>query len=149
MALKPGDCLELGVWMDGRETEEMKLAFVNDLRAAFSQIPVVTGPLVMTELRPGDARVPPLPKGLSGPDVKFLVGEAEIISVIEENEGYFLADLDPKDLERLVAITRRVYQKLNPGKPEYPLEKCYESINQQGPEAALAALREQLNVTVH
>lgn len=145
MALKPGDVLELGVWMDGRETDEMKIRFSEDLQSALTRVPVVVGPLVMREMRPGEDRVPPTPKGLQGPDVKFLVGEAEVISLIEPGEGNFIGDLEPKDLERLVALTRSVYQSYNPGKPELSLERCYENINKQGPDAALAALR----MTVH
>ena len=67
----------------------------------------------------------------------------------EEAEGCFVADLEPKDLERLRTILRRVHQSYNPGKPELSTEKCDEYINKNGPDAALAALREQVGVKVH
>lgn len=54
----------------------------------------------------------------------------------------FAGDLDQKDLEFLVVLTRRVHQLYNPGKPELSLEKCFENINLQGPEVVLEALRE-------
>lgn len=145
MAIKPGDVLEMGIWMDGRETEEMKVRFSEDLAKALTSVPAILGPLVMKEMRPGDDRVPPPPEGLQGPDVRFLVGEAEVVGLIEPDEGYFVGDLEPKDLERLRAILKRVHQQYNPGKPELSTEKCDEYINQNGPDAALAALRE----TVH
>jgi hypothetical protein len=149
MALKPGDVLEMAVWMDGTETEEMKKQFEVDLRSAIAEVPAITGPLIMTEKRPGDDRVPEVPDDLQGPDVRLLVGEARIIKMLTSYEGYFIADLEQKDLDRLVSILRRVYQSYNPGKPELSLEKCYEFINQNGPEAALEALREQVGAKVH
>jgi len=60
-------------------------------------------------------------------------------------EGTFVADLEPKDLDRLRVILRRVYQEWNPGKPALSQERCDAYINLNGPEAALAALREQVN----
>jgi hypothetical protein len=149
MALKSGDVLEMAIWMDGTETEEMKKQFEIDLRSAIAEVPAITGPLIMSEKKPGEDRVPKVPEGLQGPDVRLLVGEAAIIDMITPDEGYFLADLEPKDLDRLVSILRRVYQSYNPGKPELSLEKCYEFINQNGPEAADEALREQVGAKVH
>lgn len=141
MALKSGDVLQMAIWMDGTETKELRNRFESDLRTAIAEVPAITGPLIMTELYPGDDHVPKVPDNIHGPNVRLLVGESVVVNLIEPDEGYFIADLEPKDLERLVAITRKVYQSYNPGKPELSLEKCHENINSQGPEAALEALR--------
>ena len=144
--MKPGDVLEFAVWMDGRETEEMKIDFEKQLRSVVAGIPAITGPLTMTEKRPGEERVPIPPNWLQGPDVRLLVGEATVIDLFKESEGCFVADLEPKDLERLRVILRKVHQDWNPGKPELSTERCDEYINQNGPDAALSALREQVKV---
>lgn len=61
----------------------------------------------------------------------------------------FVADIDPKDLERLRIILRRIHQQYNPGKPTLSNERCDQFINQNGPDAALAALREQVGTTTN
>lgn len=147
--MKPGDVLEYAIWLDGTETKELKDRFEGDLRTALASIPAITGPLIMTEKKPGEERVPKVPDHLQGPDVRLLVGEAAVIDLIEPDEGNFVGDLEPKDLERLRTILRRVHQSYNPGKPELSMEKCDEYINRNGPDAALEALREQVGVKVH
>ena len=151
--MKPGDVLELGIWMDGTETQELKDRFEGDLKRSFKRsaklADVVISPVTMIVSKPGDDRVPKVPEGLHGPDVRFLIGEAEVVNLVPSFEGYFVADLEPKDLERLRTILRRVYQEYNPGKPELSTEKCDEFINQNGPDAALEALREQVGIKVH
>lgn len=149
MALKEGDVLEFAIWMDGRETEEMKLDYAKQLSSVIAGIPAITGPLMMHEMRPGEDRMPEVPKGMMGPDVRLLVGESTVISLLEETEGNFVGDLEPKDLERLRAILRRVHRSWNPGSPELSTEKCDEYINRNGPNAALDALRNQVGVKVH
>ena len=153
MTLRPGEVLETAVWMTGKEPEGMKARFERDMRAMLADMAmaegIIIGALVMTEMRPGDDRVPEVPKYIQGPDVRLLVGEATVIGDVFESEGTFVADLEPVDLERLRTILRRVHQAYNPGKPELTTEKCDEYINQHGPDAALAALREQVGVTIH
>lgn len=153
MTLRPGEVLETAIWMTGKEPEGLKGRFERDLRAVLASMAenegVIIGPLVMTEKRPGDERMPEVPGYIQGPDVRLLIGEAVVVGDVFESEGAFVADLEPKDLERLRSILRRVHQTYNPGKPELTTEKCDEYINQHGPDAALAALREQVGVTVH
>lgn len=154
MTLHPGDVLDTGIWIDGTETPELKARFETDLRADLARIAdaegVIIGPLVMCEKKPGEERVPKVPDDVHGPDVRFLVGEAKVFDYVPVlSEGCFVADLDLRDLERLRTILRRVHQSYNPGKPELTTEKCDEYINRNGPDAALAALREQVGVKVH
>ena len=153
MTVRPGEVLETAIWMTGEEPEGMKARFERDMRAMLADMAmaegIIIGALVMTEMRPGDDRVPEVPKYIQGPDVRLLVGEASVIGDVFESAGTFVADLEPKDLERLRLILRRVHQAYNPGKPELTTEKCDEYINQNGPDAALAALREQVGVKIH
>lgn len=152
--MKPGDVLEASIWLSGTETDHLKARFERDLRASLAEGAeaegVVMGPLIMTEKKPGEDRVPTPPDGLQGPDVRLLVGEAIVFDYAPQTtEGAFVADLEPKDLERLIIILRRVYQHYNPGKPELSRERCIEYINQNGADAALEALREQVGSRVH
>ena len=154
MTLHPGDVLETAIWMTGEEPDALKDRFENDLRTSLAAMAdaegIIIGPLVMTERKPGGDRMPPVPDNIQGPDVRLLVGEATVFDYVPIFiEGSFVADLDLKDLERLRTILRRVHQSYNPGKPELTIEKCDEYINKNGPDAALAALREQVGVKVH
>ncbi|KKK73777.1 hypothetical protein LCGC14_2890380 [marine sediment metagenome] len=154
MTLSPGDVLEVAIWMTGEEPDHLKGRFERDLWTNFASMAdaenVIIGPLMMTEKRPGEHRVPVVPDNVHGPDVRLLVGEAAVVGYTPvEAEGCFVADLEPRDLERLRTILRRVHQAYNPGKPELTTEKCDEYININGPDAALAALREQVGVKVH
>ena len=153
MTLRPGDVLETAIWMTGEEPDGLSDRFERDLRADLARMAddegVIIGPLVMTERLPGEERVPDAPDSVHGVNVRLLVGEATVIGKAFVSEGSFVADLEPKDLERLRTILRRVYQSYNPGKPELSTERCDEYINQNGPEAGLEALREQVGVKVH
>lgn len=154
MTLHPGDVLEVAIWMTGEEPDGLKGRFEGDLRASLANAAavenVIIGPLIMTEKKPGEDRVPKVPDDVHGPGVRLLVGEAQVVDYAPLlEEGNFVADLDQKDLERLRTILRRVHQSYNPGKPELTTEKCDEYINCNGPDAALAALREQVGVKVH
>ena len=153
MTLRPGEVIETAIWMTGEEPDGLKGRFERDLRANLATMAsaegVIIGPLVMTEMRPGEECVPEVPEYIQGPDVRLLVAEATVVGETYESEGAFVADLEPKDLERLRSILRRVHQSYNPGKPDVTTEKCDEYINANGPDAALAALREQVGVQVH
>ena len=159
MTIPAGEVIEVAIWANGEETPEMVAAFEGDLRAKLAEVSsthgIIIGPLIMTEMQPGDERVPAVPAHIHGPDVRLLVGEATVIGALPTldgaygGEGMFVADLEPKDLERLRTILRRVHQFYNPGKPELSTAKCDEYINRNGPDAALAALQAQVGETVH
>lgn len=153
MTIQAGEVIEFAIWANGAETSEMVAMFESDLRVGLAEIAdqygVIIGPLLMRELRPGEERVPPVPSHIHGPDVRLLVGEATVIGEVFQSEGAFVADLEPKDLERLRTILRRVHAAWNPGKPELSVEKCDEYINRNGADAALAALQDQVGVRVH
>lgn len=154
MTLSPGDVIETAIWMTGEETPELKDRFEKDLRVSLAHMAeaeaVIIGPLILTEKRPGEDRMPQVPDYVQGVDVRLLVGEAKVIGhPFLDDDSAFVADLDARDLARLRAILRRVHRVYNPGKPTLSTEKCDEYINSNGPQAALAALREQVGVRVH
>jgi hypothetical protein len=153
MKLKIGEVIEAAIWLNGEETHEMRLQFALDLRAGLESTAaengVAIGPFTETIKRPGDDRVPPVPDNVQGIDVRLLVFEATVIGAALADEGNFIAELEPSDLERLRQIARRAFARLNPDKPPLSIERCDEFINQNGPDIALAALRQQVGDTIH
>ena len=154
MTIRPGDVLETAIWLTGEEPPDLKARFEKDLRASLAHMAeaegIIIGPLMLTEMRPGEDRVPEVPDYIQGQDVRLLVGETKVIGrPFVNDDSTFATDLDAKDLERLRVILRRVHLSYNPGKPELSTEKCDEYINLNGPQAALDALREQVGVSVH
>jgi hypothetical protein len=146
--------LEYAIWLDGRETPEARADFEEACRIAMKraeeEAKIVTGPMTFTEKRPGEHRVPPVPRDIAGPNVRLLVAEAPVIGrkrlVIETS---FLMDLDPKDLERLRAVTKAAYAKANPDANHVLSdEKADAYIESLGPDAALETLRNGTR-TVH
>lgn len=156
--VRPGDTLETAIWMDGTETPAVRARYEDDVARCFQdaaeRLGVRLGPATMTEKAPGGDRVPPVPEHVHGPHVRLLVAEAPILGPrlngrsLGSRQSLFVADLDPRDLGRLRAILRRVHQAWNPGKPELTDEQCDSYINENGPDAALAALREQVGIKV-
>ena len=117
--MTPGETLQASIWMDGLESEAQVERFKREAFEAMQHKAQAAGygltPLRWAELRPGDPRVPDVPMHiavagvLSKPNVRLLVGEADLVAVnINSN---FLAELEPKDLERLRAVTRRAYEE--------------------------------------
>lgn len=141
-----GDVLECAIWLSGMEPEEMLARWKDvdcpgSLCAAADGREILTGPISFTVKRPGDDRVPSPPDHISGPDVRLLVAEAVVIGHRTLDGGSsFLLDLEPDDLARLRAVTRRAYAKVHPGGALSDAE-CDMAINRTGPDAALAVLR--------
>jgi len=146
-----GSALECAIWLDGKETAEQRRQFEADVRTSMTesmrQQGCVPGPLTFTERRPGEARVPPVPDHIAGPDVRLLVAECIVAShkIDVRREAGFCHDLEPADLATLRRITRRKYAEQYPAlvKKNGHLtdRQCETLINDLGPETALATLR--------
>ena len=144
--MKPGDMIEIAIWMTGAETareiEHWKTVVCADIVSeAERNHNVEIGPLTFTEKRPGDDRVPSVPAQISGPDVRLLVAEAKVAAgrpVILRETG-FATDLDKKDLARLRQITRRAHAKAHPG-DRLTDRNCDQIIESLGPETAVRTL---------
>src|SRR3546814_10951566 len=85
-----GSVLESAIWLTGEETEELRRRFMADVQRSMEEANekrgVVTGPIRWTEQLPGDARVPPVPRHISGLCVRLLVAEAEVLNVRDRSE---------------------------------------------------------------
>jgi hypothetical protein len=140
---QPGQVIELAIWLSGEETEEHLRRFrEEDMPAEFKSIAdhwmLTFGPLMFTTKKPGDHRVPPVPKHIHGIDVKLIVVEAEVVGWREapKRDSAFLADLRPDDLQKLRRATKAAHRRAHPGMPDLPDENCDAIINDLGPEAA-------------
>lgn len=148
--MKVGDIVETAIWVTGNEEPAMREQFKKDVESALIEgnqaQGVTTGPIVWTEKLPGTPRVPPVPGHISGPCVRLLVAEAEVLEIAPE-PGAFLAELEPRDLALLRRHTRAAYAQARARDPKRWREprltdaQCDTIINDIGPEAALLALR--------
>jgi len=152
--VKVGDVLETAIWADGRETAEQRQRFKRDMGVALNQIAsgLVLGPIIFTEKRPGDERVPEVPDHIQGPDVRLLIAEAIVIARLPDlnvQQGAFIAELEPDDLARLRRITRMSYALQKPFMVPLTDRQCDTIINDLGPDAALDTLRAGLAKVLH
>lgn len=150
MDVKPrvGLPVEVSAWLTGRETADQIEQFRRDCVAELGkwalEIGVLMGPATFTEKLPGEGRVPPVPAHVHGPAVRLLVCEARVAEILKAQvikASGFVHDLDRRDLDRLRKITRRAYQKHNPGQPSLNDAECDEIIERIGPESAIKTLR--------
>ena len=147
--MKPGDMLEIAIWLSGTETPEQIAQWkdIDSLAAvahAEREFGVNIGPLEFSIKVPGEDRVPPVPDHIAGPDVKLLVGEAKVAY----RPGYtivpatgFVSDLEKDDREKLRGITRRAHAKRHPG-DRLTDRHCDQIIEALGPDVAVKTLRE-------
>lgn len=149
--MRPGDVLETAMWLDGRETEEQMAMHRKVCQQAIArgqeEEGVVIGPIKWVEKYPGDDRVPEVPKGIQGPNVRLLVAEAKVVCMAPHVPlpGSFLLDLDKKDLARLREATRRVWRKDNPHAPDLSDSECDQIIEECGPRAALEQVKHMVD----
>lgn len=153
--MKLGDTITASIWLDGRETPAMRAEYEMQVADAMNELcndkGFRHGPLRFEEKLPkSDPRVPEVPDHIQGPDVRLLIGEADIVGlVVIETGRAFIGDLDRLDLERLRHITRKSFVESNPGQILTDME-CDDVIEELGPEAAYEAIRSAVdNHTVH
>ena len=149
--MKPGEIVEVAIWLNGEETDEQiahwKTVQVPALlEQTEKQFGVLIRNIEFSTKYPGEDRVPPVPDHISGINVRLLVCEAQVFSAppkIEVASG-FVHDLTKDDRNRLREITRRAYAKTHPG--QWLNNKQVDSIiNAMGPEAALKTLDGKLH----
>lgn len=149
--MKPGSTIETAVWLSGEETPEMLEQFRADVGAIIDKTcadqGILRAPVRLIEKRPGEDRVPTVPDHIHGPDVRLLVAEADIVGFAPETTTRrFVGDLDPRDLAKLRRITRRAYERSNPGRTLDDMQ-CDDVIETLGPDSAVRALRASMGET--
>lgn len=145
-APKVGDTIECAIWMTGEEAPWMMenwktQACPTALKSIIAQADaeLVLGPVEFAIKRPGDDRVPHVPDWVHGPDVRLLVGTADIVAIqMLPKPSTFLDTLDKFDLDRLRHITRRAYYRYCGD--DLTEDQCDAMIAHLGPESAAAVL---------
>ena len=145
--MKIGEIIESAMWLDGTETPEQRKRHEEDVCAAIDILcheqGFLHGPVTFIEKRPGDDRVPPVPDHIQGIRVRLLVAEAELTARKPKSKpDSFVANLDRKDLIRLRHLTRQAQLKHSPDTKLTDTD-CDKIIEQYGPVAALATLRQE------
>lgn len=163
--MKPGERMEIALWLGGGESPEHVRQFIADAKQAMTdkatKAGFMLGPLEFTVKLPGNERVPPVPKWLEAKCISegrqtvslsliegksetyvvpaLLVAEATALAPLPQfNKRTFVGDLSVKDLASLRAATRRTIKR-----PLSDLE-CDDIIEHIGPDAAFTAVMNQL-----
>ena len=147
--MRPGDALEFSVWYNAAKILDPEFRFGDQCREPMENIcasaGLKCGPVSFTVLKPGDDRVPPVPKWLEnvrGVLPRLLVGTATAEFPSSTESPGLVQDLDKSDLEKLRAITRRKHQEFFPGSPPFRDYECDTMINAMGMEVVLQTLRQ-------
>lgn len=146
--MRIGDEYETGVWYDANEWINPIAQCGKDLEDAIrhlcSNYRVRCGDIEFEVMKPGDSRVPEVPRWLeskTGVVPRLLVARTTIVGSVVNYSTGILADLDKKDLIKLRAITKRAHKVHFPKTPELSDEECDSIIDQLGMEVALESLR--------
>lgn len=146
--MKIGDVIEAAIWITGDENQSTRKRYEQDVCQAISDMSADArfehGPVIFTEKRPGDDRVPPVPDHIHGSRVRLLVAESTVTGIaVQTPKGSFVANLEKKDLLRLRLITRMA------AKSELTDDECDKIIEEIGPEAAVDTLRKNVGISIH
>jgi len=143
-----GSEIEAAIWYDAGNCIDPVNDFGDSIKEGISQMclkhSVVCGGTEYEVLKPGDDRVPRVPKWLEkidGSIPRLLVARTRIIATASvQNSIGIIGDLDHKDVMRLRALTRMKYQQLNPGSGKLTDQQCDEIIDTLGLEVVLEQL---------
>lgn len=143
-----GDTVEVATWQSGKELPEQIAHWksVSEESVKAQCDPMILGPWRYTVKKPGDDRVPPVPDNVHGPDVRLLVGEADIIAERREpTMPAFIFDLREEDVEKLRVLIRRKYGQFRPG-IRLTNQQCDTLIEKLGPVAVDKIVRKKVDV---
>lgn len=135
--MKIGDTAECAIWLDGTETDDMLRQWKADCPYLISRSydpPLKLGPISFEIKHPGEDRVPQVPDHLQGPDVRLLIGTAEVLGHDITQRASFLSELREADLVQLRRETKRAYGHALPD------NVCDQIIERMGPVAASRTL---------
>ena len=144
--------VEMAIWFNANDyiledaVEAKRDEIEEYLKVKCRSMKAKAGEIKFEILKPGDERVPEVPKWLeitpkAVPRLLFAYTDAVPKKLVTTNEGGIAGDLEKKDLERLRTITRRQHQKSRPGEPRLTDPECDAIINQVGKDVVLEELR--------
>ncbi len=141
--------MEHAVWYDA-ETERNPIASIRDqidevMGARAAHMMVELGETEFSILKPGDDRVPEVPKWLENTKnskPRLLVAHAPILGPAKrKEEPNLVGDLDPKDLAILRGIVKRSWKRHFPDKPDFEDHEADTIINYMGMDVVMDSLR--------
>lgn len=145
-----GEPFEAAGWYyDGDENGEraIKAEIVRAFFESAKGAGVIFGPIDFATLKPGDPKVPTPPEWAKR-GIALLQGVAEVkaYQTIIDHRTSIIHDLEPKDLERLRAATRRAHSRARPIEKPLTVEECDTMIDQTAPQVIEQML---MSATVH
>jgi hypothetical protein len=147
-AVEPGGVFEAALWFDPSQDAAEALAkeaIRRALAAHAARANTVAGPPRWEVLAPGDRRLPDPPPHLPR-GVKCLVGRCTVTArAPQPSARRFALELDPRDLDRFRAITRREWAARQPNDPPLSDAECDDWIERYGPAAAANVVRRAYN----
>lgn len=144
--------IELAIWYNAADLLDPIGAFGASVEEALVQIchrkNVVCGKISYEILRPGDDRVPPVPRWLEqienvAPRLLFARTRGVVSSFVRRSLG-LVDDLDEKDKIRLRVLTRNKHQQMHPDLLLLTDQQCDVLINQLGMEVIIEQLRSSI-----
>ncbi len=140
--------IEFAIWYDANEHLDPINSCGESIKDALDAICVKNkvghGKISYEILKPGDDRVPPVPRWLettNGVIPRLLVATAETSSHLYQGPMGIVGDLDKKDIARLRVIVQRVHRKFHPKTTPLTDPECDRIIDQQGIEVVMDQLR--------
>ncbi len=140
--------IEFAIWYDANEHLDPINSCGESIKDALDAICVKNktghGKISYEILKPGDDRVPSVPRWLETTDgviPRLLVATAETLGYVYQGSMGIVGDLDKKDIARLRVIVQRVHQKFHPKTTPLTDPECDRIIDQQGIEVVMDQLR--------
>lgn len=150
--MKPGEIAEFAIWLNGQETEEQMQHFRSTIipKMVENTQKEHSNKIMLRNMReyikrPGEDRVPKVPKNIQGIDVRLWIIEHDVFPgpAYIEHKASITHDLDNKSLQTLRRITRREHAKAHPGMPALSNKQCDAIIDALGTEMIAQMLRGQ------
>ncbi len=140
--------LELAIWYDANKHSDIinlcSESVIDVLDTVCTKNDTRHDDVNLEILKPGDDRVPPVPRWLEltdGAIPRLLVATTRVISNVPQVPVGIIGDLDKKEIARLRVITCREHQKIYPNDVPLTDEECDQIIDKFGLEVVMDQLR--------
>ena len=145
--IEPGRELEIAIWYDANKyldpMNSCDESIKDMLDIVCAKNKVVRADIDYEILKPGDDRVPPIPRWLEivdGVVPRLFVATAKIVSNVHQEPIGIIGDLDKKDIIKLRFITKREYHKVHPNSTPLTNHECDQIIDKLGMQIVLDQL---------